>query len=242
MRLIPFYFAFTGAVLALFIVIEAPTAPSLEEFGAGKAAGIILGVFFGCLLICYIFFVPFFKRKLIMKDPRVRIWHVILGPMLLKENVSLFWPGKGDEYVTNYYEDAYGDVRAGAKDDAERNARSGGDDLVKSGTSPDKSIKGSKESELPSDPEKSAREGSTVATPPQRKSQSLTIVSSALLNIYPGSILGSGWVTLNSFCSRVLPVTSSRMTATYYVRFIPRPRATTFALNICGPTAKWSPR
>ncbi|KAH7111307.1 phosphate-repressible phosphate permease [Dendryphion nanum] len=154
MRLIPFYFAFTGAVLALFIVIEAPTAPSLEEFGAGKAAGIILGVFFGCLLICYIFFVPFFKRKLIMKDPRVRIWHVILGPMLLKENVSLFWPGKGDEYVTNYYEDAYGDVRAGAKDDAERNARSGGDDLVKSGTSPDKSIKGSKESELPSDPEK----------------------------------------------------------------------------------------
>ena len=50
MRLIPVYLAATGAILALFIVVEAPTAPSLEEFGAGKAVGIILGVFFGCLL------------------------------------------------------------------------------------------------------------------------------------------------------------------------------------------------
>ncbi|KAF2467987.1 phosphate-repressible phosphate permease [Lindgomyces ingoldianus] len=116
MRLIPFYFAMTGAILALFIVVEAPTAPSLEEFGAGKAAGIILGVFFGCLLICYVFFTPFFKRKLVYKDPRVRIWHVILGPMLLKENPPLLFPGKGEQYVENYYEDAYGDVRAGTKD------------------------------------------------------------------------------------------------------------------------------
>jgi sodium-dependent phosphate transporter len=116
MRLIPFYFALTGAVLALFIVIEAPTAPSLEEFGAGKAIGIILGVFFGCLLICYIFFMPFFKRKLVMKDARLRIWHVVLGPLLLKDDVELFWPGKGDEYVTDYYEDAFGEVHAGGKD------------------------------------------------------------------------------------------------------------------------------
>lgn len=40
MRLIPLYLAVTAALLALFIVVEAPTAPSLEEFGAGKAAGI----------------------------------------------------------------------------------------------------------------------------------------------------------------------------------------------------------
>jgi PiT family inorganic phosphate transporter len=113
MRVIPFYFAMTGAILALFIVVEAPTAPSLEEFGAGKAVGIILGVFFGCLLICYVFFIPFFKRKLIMKDPKVRVWHVVLGPLLLKESTTLFWPGKGNEYVTDYYEDAYGEVHAG---------------------------------------------------------------------------------------------------------------------------------
>lgn len=172
MRLIPVYFAFTGAVLALFIVVETPTAPSLEEFGAGKAAGIILGVFFGCLLICYVFFVPFFKRKLIMKDPRVRIWHVILGPMLLKENITLFWPGTGDEYVTNYYEDAYGQVRAGAKDDSsshQHHAHSKSDDSDKVGTPPDLSNQAGKDGVLPVDPEKSVQEGPNVVAPLKRR-------------------------------------------------------------------------
>ncbi|PSN75336.1 phosphate-repressible phosphate permease [Corynespora cassiicola Philippines] len=112
MRAIPFYFAGTAAILALFIVVETPTAPSLEEFGAGKAVGIILGVFFGMLAITYIFFMPFFERKLIKKDGRLRIWHVVYGPLLRKDEISLFWPGKDGEYVTNYYEDAFGEVRA----------------------------------------------------------------------------------------------------------------------------------
>lgn len=171
MRLIPVYFAFTGAVLALFIVVEAPTAPSLEEFGAGKAAGIIIGVFFGCLLICYIFFVPFFNRKLIMKDTRVRIWHVVLGPMLLKEDVALFWPGKGDEYVTNYYDDAYGEVRAGTKNETglhHRNGHSNSDDLVKAESSADSPVK-QKEGASPSDPEKTAQETSGEPVTHKRK-------------------------------------------------------------------------
>lgn len=113
MRLIPLYFATTAAILALFIVVEAPTAPSLEEFGAGKAAGIILGVFAGILLISYVFFVPFLKRKLVHKDARLRIWHVPLGPLLMRENFPLYFPGKDDgEYVKNYYADAHGEVRA----------------------------------------------------------------------------------------------------------------------------------
>ncbi|KAJ5563047.1 Phosphate transporter [Penicillium sp. DV-2018c] len=120
MRLIPFYLALTGAILALFIVVEAPTAPSLEEFGAGKAAGIILGVFFGCLIIAYVFFMPYFKRRLIHKDTRIRFYHIPLGPLLLKENPPLYFPGKGDSYVVNYYEDAYGEVRAGQNDMAKK--------------------------------------------------------------------------------------------------------------------------
>ncbi|ORY03302.1 PiT family inorganic phosphate transporter [Clohesyomyces aquaticus] len=161
MRLIPFYFALTGAILALFIVIEAPTAPSLEEFGAGKAAGIILGVFFGCLAICYIFFVPFFKRKLIQKDARLRIWHVILGPLLSRENPPLFFPGKGELYVENYYEDAYGRVDAGAKDDEnlrKRHVASSGDAVTGTSSPPDslKPSDGNRDGIVPavSDPEK----------------------------------------------------------------------------------------
>lgn len=172
MRLIPVYFAMTGAILALFIVVEAPTAPSLEEFGAGKAAGIILGVFFGCLVICYVFFIPFFKRKLIMKDPRVRVWHVILGPMLLKENVHLFWPGKGDEYVTDYYADAYGEVHAGKKhDNATANETTQDDKLKKiDNGSPSGSMNHSGDGVLPSDPEKThVQESSEVPVPRLRK-------------------------------------------------------------------------
>lgn len=114
MRLIPVYFGFTAAILALFITIEAPGS-DLDALGAGTAVGIILGVFAGMTLICYIFFVPFFERKLIKKDARLRVWHIPLGPLLRKDNVSLYFPGKGTEYVTNYYADANGEVVAGEK-------------------------------------------------------------------------------------------------------------------------------
>lgn len=157
MRLIPFYFAMTAAILALFIVVEAPTAPSLEEFGGGKAAGIILGVFFGILAIVYIFFIPFFKRKLIQKDARLRIWHVPLGPLLNKENPPLYFPGKGDEYVTNYYEDAYGEVRAGQKDDEKLRQRQTGGETDEIAVKAD-TDNGHLPGKLPSDPERDSSE------------------------------------------------------------------------------------
>merc|ERR1712093_613248 len=107
LTLIPFYLAFTAAMLALFIVVETPTAPSLEEFGAGKAAGIILGVWAGMLLIAYIFFMPYFKARLIKEDTRIKFYHVPLGPMLLKDNPPLYFPSKSTNYVTDYYEDPF---------------------------------------------------------------------------------------------------------------------------------------
>lgn len=110
MRLIPFYLAFTAAMLALFIVIEAPSAPSLEEFGAGKAAGIILGVFFGCLAIAYIFFMPYVRRRLIQGDARLKFWHIPLGPLLSKADPPLYFPGDPNgSVVTDHYEGAYED-------------------------------------------------------------------------------------------------------------------------------------
>lgn len=108
MRAIPFYVATTCAILALFIVVEAPTAPSLEEFGAGKASGIILGVWAGMLAVSYIFLLPYFKARLIKKDTRIKFYHVPLGPMLLKDDPPLYFPSKDNEYVTDYYEDPFG--------------------------------------------------------------------------------------------------------------------------------------
>ena len=116
LRLIPFYLAFTAAILALFLAVEIPGSPDLGDV-AGEIAGSILAVFFGVLIIAYVFFLPYFKRKLVKEDPRLRIWHIPLGPLLNKENPPLYWPGKGEHFVTNYYEDAYGEVHAGQKDE-----------------------------------------------------------------------------------------------------------------------------
>jgi phosphate/sulfate permease len=108
MRLIPFFFATTAAILALFFMDEAPNAPTLEEMGAGKVVGIILGVWFGVLLITYVFFMPYFHRRLIRGDSRLRFYHVPLGPLLRKDNPPLYWPGKENEaVVTDYYADAH---------------------------------------------------------------------------------------------------------------------------------------
>ena len=107
MRAIPFYLAFTAAVLALFMVVEAPTAPSLEEFGAGKAVGIVLGVFFGVLAIAYIFFVPYFHRRLVKEDRRIKYWHIPLGPLLWKEDTYIYFPSRADQVVVDHYEDSY---------------------------------------------------------------------------------------------------------------------------------------
>ncbi|KAG8530879.1 uncharacterized protein KY384_004236 [Bacidia gigantensis] len=106
MRLIPAYLAFTASMLALFIVVEAPTAPSLEEFGAGKATGIILGVFFGSLAIAYGFFLPYFHRRLIKEDSRLKWWHIPLGPSLWSDDPYIYLPSKDTEIVTDHYKGA----------------------------------------------------------------------------------------------------------------------------------------
>lgn len=104
MRLIPIYMASTGAILVTFLGTEVPDSLIAEGWPLGVT---VVATFFFVLFIAYVFFVPFFNRKLVKEDPRVRIWHVPMGPLLYRENVNLYWPGKTDELVTNYYEDAY---------------------------------------------------------------------------------------------------------------------------------------
>lgn len=120
MRAIPFYLAFTGGVLALFITIEAPGADSLEDLGAGTAVGIVLGVFFGVLLIAYVFFVPYFRRRLVKKDARIRPWHIFLGPLLLREDPPLYFPGKDNAIVIDYYESAHDESSGPDENQAEK--------------------------------------------------------------------------------------------------------------------------
>lgn len=63
-RVIPIYYALTAGILTLFIVISGGHGiPTLEEMGSGEAVGIVLGVFFGILLISAVFFLPYYYRK-----------------------------------------------------------------------------------------------------------------------------------------------------------------------------------
>lgn len=110
LRAIPFYLAFTAAILALFLVMEVPSVGSLETLGVGGICGIILASFLGTLLIAYVFFMPYFQRRLVQEDTRVKFHHILLGPLLFREDISrlLYFPGDpDDELVTNYYEDSY---------------------------------------------------------------------------------------------------------------------------------------
>ncbi|EPS27243.1 hypothetical protein POX_e06218 [Penicillium oxalicum] len=167
MRLIPFYLAITGAILALFIVVEAPTAPSLEEFGAGKAAGIILGVFAGCLVIAYVFFMPYFHRRLVKNDTRVKFYHIPMGPLLLKDDVPLYYPSKSDTVVINYYEDAYGEVLAGQKTGGQQRATENDDSTT---TSPEILAKTAPAERLNGDEEKNLNSlNSTPQIKPRKK-------------------------------------------------------------------------
>ncbi|KAG9235575.1 phosphate transporter [Amylocarpus encephaloides] len=102
MRLIPVYLAFTAAVLALFMVVEIPNGDSLEDFGIGKILGVILGVFFGVLAFSYAFFIPYFHRRLVLEDTRIRSWHIPLGPLLWRDNPPLYFPSKGSSVVKDY--------------------------------------------------------------------------------------------------------------------------------------------
>ncbi|OAL42671.1 putative phosphate-repressible phosphate permease [Pyrenochaeta sp. DS3sAY3a] len=173
MRLIPVYLALTGAILALFIVIEAPTAPSLEEFGAGKAIGIIFGVFGACLLIAYVFFMPYFERRILKKDTRVKAYHIPLGPLLRKESPPLYWPSKSDKYVEDYYEDTYRGAHTNDTDEGSMHKRRITPATTPPQDSPHVQIANNKADNIGvhpnSDPERAAAEDTSVARSAPRR-------------------------------------------------------------------------
>lgn len=105
LRLIPVYYALTAGILTLFIVVSGGHGiPTLEQLGTGKAIGIILGVFFGVMILSAIFFVPFYYRSLVKEDRRIRFWHLPMGPLLWKDDPVLYFPGNPEhEVVPDYY-------------------------------------------------------------------------------------------------------------------------------------------
>lgn len=225
MRRIPLYLAFTASMLALFVVVEAPTSPSLEEFGAGKAIGIVPSCFAGVRAIAYIFFMPYIKRRLIMKDARKRLYHIPLGPLLLIENPQLYWPACVDgDYVPDYYREPY-NAYAVAPDDSTKvgqTATKGMDEATLNNTS--SMVKGSSDDETQ-----------------LRKRKSILVPTNAFfipLHIFLLHILSDCEAKPSLHCYNVLRETVSRTTQLTSEKFTHAPQNMLSAWNICGPTAR----
>ncbi|KAM0714222.1 hypothetical protein Q7P37_010009 [Cladosporium fusiforme] len=117
LRVITFYYGLTAGILTLFIVISGGHGiPTPEEMGAGKIIGIVLGVFFGVWALSAAFFLPYYYRKLIMEDNRLRFWHIPMGPLLWKENPNIYWPGNPEGAIVPDYYSAESKGTEGHKD------------------------------------------------------------------------------------------------------------------------------
>lgn len=131
---IPFYYALTAGILALFIVISGGHGvPTVDELGPGKICGIVFGVFAGVWLISVAFFVPYFRAKLVKEDHRLRVWHIPMGPLLWRDNYTLYLPGSADApVVTDYYATDY--VGANSDNDSVANEKKANNGAVPEGT------------------------------------------------------------------------------------------------------------
>ncbi|KAJ2903866.1 hypothetical protein MKZ38_009249 [Zalerion maritima] len=109
LQVITFYYALTAGILALFICVEGGHGiKDIDDMGAGKVVGIVLGVFFGVVLITLGFFLPYFYRKLVKEDHRLRSWHIPMGPLLWRDNYTLYWPGDPNSVIVpDYYDSTY---------------------------------------------------------------------------------------------------------------------------------------
>ena len=84
----PFFFLIAGTVCALSIVYKGSPKLGLDEKPAGFIAGVSVGTGAALAVLAGIFFVPWLHCKVIKRDPSIRFWHVIMGPLLWSRQPS----------------------------------------------------------------------------------------------------------------------------------------------------------
>jgi len=82
--MVPLYFGFTAGILTMVIVWKGAPTLKLDKWNAGQIVGCILGVSFGVIAICLLFFIPYLHRLLVKEDWTLRWYHFFLGPLLYK--------------------------------------------------------------------------------------------------------------------------------------------------------------
>jgi sodium-dependent phosphate transporter len=82
--MVPMYFGFTSGILTMVIVWKGAPNLKLDKWGTGQIVGCILGVSFGVIAICLLFFIPYLHRLLVKDDWTLKWYHFFLGPLLYK--------------------------------------------------------------------------------------------------------------------------------------------------------------
>ncbi|CZS92150.1 uncharacterized protein RCO7_00726 [Rhynchosporium graminicola] len=96
LRSMPFYIAATCTLFPVFILLELLGKQSIQGFGIARFVVPIVGTFIVILFLAYFFAIPNFRRSLEedKKDCRLRLIHIPMGPLLLRENPPYYLPNK----------------------------------------------------------------------------------------------------------------------------------------------------
>ncbi|KAE8452328.1 hypothetical protein EG329_001028 [Mollisiaceae sp. DMI_Dod_QoI] len=80
----PFWFLVAGTICTLSIVYKGSPNLGLNKKPAWYVAAVTMGTGCGVAVLSAIFFVPFLHARIIKKDPTVKWWMFIQGPLLFK--------------------------------------------------------------------------------------------------------------------------------------------------------------
>jgi solute carrier family 20 (sodium-dependent phosphate transporter) len=101
-NVMPILLAITATIMGMFIMFE-QIHDRVESFAIQIALPVVLGSFFGVLILGCLFWLPFIRQRLLREDSRIRIRHILLGPYLFAKNPRLLWPGDASpELVPDY--------------------------------------------------------------------------------------------------------------------------------------------
>ncbi|KAK4906216.1 Na+/Pi symporter [Elasticomyces elasticus] len=102
--MMPIFFAFTAGVLVMVIVWKGAPSLDLDDWSAGQILGCIFGVAGAVAVIVITFLIPYLYRKLILDDWQLKLWHLPLGPLLLRRGPVPERPvGEQVEACQDYY-------------------------------------------------------------------------------------------------------------------------------------------
>ena len=102
--MLPIFFAFTAGVLTMVIVWKGAPSLDLDDWDASQIVGTIFGVATAVALLSSTLLLPYLYRKLVLNDWQLKLWHIFLGPLLLRRGPVPERPeGSQAAVVQDYY-------------------------------------------------------------------------------------------------------------------------------------------